>query len=180
MINNPLIKTLEFSYKDSFTLFDALKDPIIKDNTEKFYVPEPHSELQPNSSVFIKKDESIAITNDGPKRIKFIYLNYKGKNMTNPDSSYIQISPNCTGFLARLSISRNVYIPSSLNLDYFIDISKIKYRVDSVTMANDNQIIANDMIYFENLNLLEYPTIDFDIMLKEFNLHKEELFEMYF
>ena len=117
-INNSLLTS---RYPESFTLLDAINDPVIYKNLEKFYVPE----VEIKDSIFIKKDASIAITDDGPKRIKFIYLSADGKNITNPDSSYIQIPLNCKGFLARLSISRNQYTAENLEMDYLVDISKI-------------------------------------------------------
>lgn len=168
--------TINARYKGAFTLLDAIKDPVISENLEKFYVPE--TEIK--ESIFIKKDANIAVTDDGPKRIRFIYLNPQGKNMTNPDFSYVQIPSSCKGFLVRLSISRNHYTPENLNLDYFIDISNIKYRVNSVMMRNNNTVAKQEILQFENIDFSEYSKIDFDRQLKEFILNKGLLFAKYF
>lgn len=163
-------------YPESFTLLDAVKDPIIHENLEKFYVPE----VELHDSIFLKKDVSIAVTDEGPKRIKFIYLNSSGKNVTNPDSSYIQIPLTCKGFIARLSISQNRYTAENLKMDYLIDISNIKYRIDSVMMREESNIVMQQVLHFEDIEFRDYYKIDFDPAIKEFILNKEILFNDYF
>ena len=172
-INTTLIAS---RYPESFTLLDAINDPNISENLEKYYVPE----VEVRDSIFIKKDLSIAVTNDGPKRIRFIYLNAAGKNITNPDSSYIQIPISCKGFLARLSISRNLYTPENLSLDYFIDLSKINYQIDSVIMRENNDITMHQVLHFNNLEFRDYPRIDFDETIRNFISNREILFNQYF
>lgn len=176
MSQTSLSSTMERNYPESFSLIEAIKDPLISDNVEKFYVPQAITE----GSMFIKKDESIAITSEGPKRIRFIYLAPNGKNITSPDASYIQVVPGCKGFLARLSISRSNYTAANLSLDYFIDISKIKYTVDSVMTGENGEIILKDNLRFQNIDFNEYSRVELDINLKDFMKHKEDLFEMYF
>jgi len=176
MTGLPLLNALDAKYKGSFTLMNAINDSLISENVEKFYVPQ----VEIKSSIFIKKDESIAITPTGPRRIRFVYLNPQGKNLTNPDSSFIQIAPSRKGFLARLSISRNTYTAVNLELDYFIDIENIKYKIDSVMMSENNEILLRDVLKFDNLDFNEYSKINFDPLIKDFIIHKEELFEMYF
>lgn len=176
MANLQLTNILSTRYGNTFTLLDAVSDPLICENVEKFYVPE----VKTGTSIFIKKDESIAITSSGPKRIRFIYLNANGKNMTSPDLSYIQIAPNCTGFLARLSVSRNNFTGASLELDYIIDISKISYRIDRTIMANESEILSKDVLKFKNIDFNDYSKINFDSMIKEFELHKDDIFQEFF
>lgn len=172
-VNNSLLNS---RYPETFTLLDAIKDPVIHNNLEKFYVPE--AEIK--DSIFIKKDASIAITDDGPKRIKFIYLSADGKNITNPDSTYIQIPLNCKGFLARLSISRNQYTPENLVMDYLVDISKIKYRMDSVMTRTGGDITIQQVLHFDNIEFYQYNKIMLDRPIKDFILNKGLLFGRYF
>ena len=167
---------LQNRYPESFTLLDAINDSNISENLEKFYVPE----VEIKDSIFIKKDASIAITDEGPVRIRFIYLNAHGKNITDPDSSYIQIPVNCKGFLARLSISRNQYTAENLKLDYFVDISNIEYRFDSIVMKEGTDIVKKNLLRFNNLEFYKYNRIEFDRYIKEFILNKGILFARYF
>lgn len=169
-------KVLESKYNGSITLMNAINDPLISENLENFYVPQ----VEVRGSTFIKKDESVAVTDEGPKKICFIYMNQYGKNITNPDSSFIQIPANNKGFLARLSISRNYYTPENLQLDYLIDISDIRYRIDSVMFANEGNILASSVIHFDNVDFTEYQKVQFDQNIKDFVLHRDELFSMYF
>lgn len=172
-INNQLLSS---RYPESFTLLDAVNDPNIYENLEKFYVPE----VEVRNSIFIKKDASLAVTSEGPKRIRFIYLNAAGKNITNPESSYIQIPQNCKGFLARLSISRNMYTAENLTMDYLIDISNIKYNIDSVMMREDDNITMQQVLHFENIEFRDYPKVEFDKCISDFIVSKEILFNDYF
>ena len=171
-MNNTLLLS---RYPESFTLLDVVNDSVIQENLEKFYVPE----IEVGESIFIKKDMS-AITDIGPKRIKFIYLDAEGKNATNPDSTYIQIPLNCKGFLAKLSISRNQYTPENLVMDYLIDISKIKYRMDGIMSHDGKNIVMQQVLHFENIEFYNYARISFDRSIKEFILNKEVLFNQYF
>lgn len=163
-------------YPESFTLLDVIKDPNIHENLEKFYVPT----IELHESIFIKKDMSIPVTDEGPKRVKFIYLDSTGKNNTDPDSSFIQIPLSCKGFIARLSISQNRYTAENLKMDYLIDISSIKYRVDTVMMRDGSNIVMDQVLHFENIEFADYYRIDFDRSIKEFILNKEILFNQYF
>ena len=167
-------------YHGSFTLMDAINDPLIHDNLEKFYVPQ----IDIRESIFLKKDESITVTDEGPKKIRFIYLNQSGINITSPDASFIQIPKNNKGFLARLSVSRNYFTPEYLELDYLVDISNIKYQVfseyKSQLINGTRQIVLIESLKFENLEIHDYPNIQFDREIKEFILNKGQLFARYF
>ena len=171
-----LSTVIQSKYKETFSLMDAIKDPLIYENLEKFYVPQ----VEIKDSIFIKKDETIAVTDKGPRKIKFIFLNGSGRNITNPDSTYIQLPKNGAGFLARLSISSNYYTPENLEIDYFVDIAKIKYRIDSVMESSNGQILMNDVLHFDNLEIRDYPRVEFDQWIKEFILYKGQLFAKYF
>ena len=176
-----LASRIDNKYHGSFTLMDAINDNLIHENLEKFYVPQ----VENTGAVFIKKDESIAVTNSGPKKICFVYLNAAGKNITNPDASYIQIPASGKGFLARLSISRNAYTAQNLELDYLIDISNIKYRVETEmnpqkNVDGSNSIAMTEILKFENIDIREYPKVEFDREIKEFILNKGQLFATYF
>ena len=97
------------------------------------------------------------------------------------DQSYIQLGFNPTGFLARVSISRNNYTPHALTLDYLIDLQKIYYEDAQVISANKaNQIEFNSRIVFQNIDFSQYSTIEMDNRIREFSLHKEQLFEDFF
>ena len=179
MINNSN-RVIEARYNDSFTLFDVFNDSIIRENTEKFYVPE----VQNTGSVFIKKDMTVT-DKDGIKKIRYIYLNPKGKNITNPDASFIQIPNSCKGFLVRISISGSHTTPEAMSLDYIIDISKIKYKFDTVVYTESingqpGSIVVKDLLKFENLDFTEYQNIEFDESIRNFMMHQKDLFEMYF
>ena len=174
-----LATRMENKYHGSFTLMDAVNDSLICENLGKFYVPT----IETTGATFIKKDETIAVTNRGPVKICFLYLNAAGKNITNPDASYIQIPASGKGFLARLSISRNAYAAQNLELDYLIDIADIKYRVETeMTSGTDgnNAIMMNEVLKFENIELRDYPKVEFDRQIKEFILNKGQLFATYF
>lgn len=180
MLGANLGRVINAKYDGSFTLFDALNDPKISENMEKFYVPR----VEMKESIFIKKDESIAVTNQGPKKIRFIYLNPQGKNVTNPDSSYIQIPQSGKGFLARISLSG--HSPENLEIDYFVDISNIKYTIDTVLMTkldestNRQVVVSQDVIHFQNLEFYDYSKVEFDRWIKEFIFHKGQIFATYF
>lgn len=167
---------IQNKYKETFSLMDAIKDPLIYENLEKFYVPR----IEVKDSIFIKKDETVAVTDRGPRKIKFIFLNSNGKNITNPDSTFIQLPANGAGFLARLSISGNYYTPENLEIDYLVDITKIRYRVDSVMESKNGQILMTDILHFDNLEIRDYPRVEFDQWIKEFILYKGQLFAKYF
>ncbi len=176
-----LMNILDTRYHGSFTIMDVIKDPLIYENLGKMYVPQ----FEMKESIFFKKDDTIAVTETGPRKICYVYLNQHGKNITNPDFSYIQIPNNLKGFLARISISRNSYTPEYLQLDYLIDISKIKYRFDS-ELASENvkdigmSVVRKEVLKFDNIEFSEYDKLDFDRQIKEFILHKGQIFATYF
>ena len=181
--------SLELKYNGIITLEDAYNDEKISSRMEKFYVPPMEITTSGDTkNYFIQKDVSIAISDSGPRRIRFIYLNHRGVNVTNPDSSYIQlvkVGGKCAGFLARMSISKSNFVPNSLMIDYLIDISKIKFRIDSEisTAIGNNGLrtaISHELIRFENMDFSEYGHLMFDERIREFSLNKESLFEDYF
>ena len=47
-------------------------------------------------------------------------------------------------------------------------------------MSENNEILLRDVLKFDNLDFNEYSKINFDPLIKDFIIHKEELFEMYF
>ena len=175
-----LSSRIENKYHGSFTLMDAINDPLIYENLPSLYVPT----VEKCNSTFLKKDYTV-IDNDGPRKVCFIYLNASGKNITNPDSSYIQIPSSNKGFLTRLSISRTAYTAGNLELDYLIDISNIKYKIDTqmnpyLHEDGTGSIIMDEVLKFETLEIRDYPKVEFDRQIKEFILNKGQLFATYF
>ena len=168
------IRVIDTRYNGVFTFTDIINDPLIRQNTEKMYVP--NAEIRDN--IFIKKDETVAVANSSPIKVRFLYLSGSGKLNTNPDASYLQIPNSCKGFLVRLSLDGN--ISENLQLDYIVDLANIKYSIDSVMSSLNNSVVVDEIIHFESLDYNDYPRVNFDPRIKDFFLHKKELFELYF
>lgn len=177
-------KQLELNCPEGwFTFLDAYDKPYISNFLEDGYLPKlerTESSGTDKKNIFIKKDDTII---NGDKILKVIYfhLNKYGRMLTSKDQSYIQLGFNPTGFLARVSISRNNYTPHALTLDYLIDLQRIYYEDAQVISANkSNQIEFNSRIVFQNIDFSQYNTIEMDNRIREFSLHKEKLFEDFF
>lgn len=176
MTNATAIKLLDSRYGGKITLMDAINDSVIIENSEKIYVPE----VEIKDSVFIKNDETI-IKNSAAvhTKIKFMYFNPKGIIMTKPDTSYTQIPKSNKGFLARFSLNGGA-LPENLLLDYFVDISSISYRFETVTFSEENVIKELGIFMFDNLVLSDYPNIEFDKYIVDFMKYRDEILSLYF
>ena len=169
------IRVIDARYNGILTFMDIINDPLIRNNLETLYVPQ----VDIKEAIFLKKDEIISVANSSPVKVKFLYLSGSGKLNINPDSSYIQIPQSCRGFLVRLSLS-GANIAENLQLDYIIDLSNIKYKVDSVFFSENGSVIVNEVLHFESIDYNDYPKVLFDNRIKEFPLNKKEIFELYF
>ena len=179
-----IVNLLDMKYKGSFTLTDVYRDGLISENLPYFYVPA--FEIV-NNDLFIKNENSSYSTDLGPVAIRYIILNKSGKVITEPNTSYTNVPKFLDGFLARLSVLKTRYTPNDLSLDYFIDMGHIEYEVASTMKAeksnsdnNEYQIIKDSKIYFKNIDFRKYGNIEFDVMLKEFILNRELIFNKYF
>ena len=169
------IRVIDARYNGILSFTDILNDPLVRSNLEILYVPQ----VDVREAIFLKKDELITVSNSSPVKVKFLYLSGSGKLNVNPDSSYIQIPQSCKGFLVRLSLS-GASIAENLQLDYIIDLSNIKYKVDSIFSTENGSVIVNEVLHFESIDYNDYPKVVFDSRIKEFPLNKKEIFELYF
>lgn len=176
MTDNNYQNILDRRYEGTFTLLDVYNDPMIHENLETLYVPE----VKITDHIFIKKDASIAVTDNGPQRIRFIYLDKNGRNVTDPEATYIQIPNKCKGFLARVRIPMNQYVASSLELDYLIDIEKIQYKCERIYSRQGDSVVESDILKFENIDFSKYTHVNIDNHIKEFILNKGIIFSRYF
>lgn len=144
-------------------------------NFAQGYLPEiQYKDLNSVQDIFMKtisKDFSI----DGAKCIRFIPITSKGK-IYEDITMWTQILPQ--SFVARISCSHRNFDPSSLSLDYFIDL-------DNIQLNNDTEF-GGQIITFINKDLSEGYTyrddrkIEIDELIADFNNHKDEVFYEYF
>lgn len=171
-------KLLNMRYNGSFTLLEALSDKMIYESLlEEKWLPEVIKD-EKSGQIFIRRESFFGLKQGNPKKICYLYFNPHGTNKTDSESSYIQIGTACKGFLMRLSaVGKN---PSSLTLDYFIDIAKIHYQVETLYARYEDTVISSSYINLLNLDFNEYRNVTFDRLITEFELHKENLFREYF
>ncbi len=167
---------IDTKYNNTITLMDAIDDPLIYENLEYLYVPR----LRTRDPLFINTTETIISKySNTHTKVKFVYYNYRGINMTNEDFSCVQLPTSKKGFLARISLT-GARVPENLSLDYFIDISKIEYDFVTIINTNKNVIEKYGVIRFKDLLISDYPEVAFDNNIIDFINQRKNILDMYF
>ena len=163
-----LIELIEMSKKRAL---QYPEDP----NFPKGYLPTmQYSDKNSISDIFmdtINKTFDI----DGAQCVRFILLDHKGRIY--PDlEKWTQVLPN--SFLARISCSYRNFNPSSLTLDYFIDMNEIQLNNEteygSTTISMINKEIVGGYVTRGT------QKIEIDPRIAEFNSNKENIFLDFF
>jgi hypothetical protein len=142
---------IDIKYKGVITLFDAINDPIIQRKLEPHYLPEI-VEMEGIEGLYIANRAYNRDTLQGPQKIGYLYLDSKGICRTDSEMTYTQINKKCKGFLARFSLFMSINSnPEGMILDYFVDISNIKYRIHSIIDNDESFIMYRDVLEFQNI-----------------------------
>ena len=180
--NNTLIFNKNGFTNKTFTLLELLEmskkralqypeDP----NFPKGYLPTmQYSDKDPISDIFmdtINKTFDI----DGAQCVRFILLDHKGRIY--PDlEKWTQVLPN--SFLARISCSYRNFNPSSLTLDYFIDMNEI--QLNNETSYGSTTISVIDKTITAGYVSRGTQKIEIDPKIADFNNNKEIIFLDFF
>ena len=163
-----LIELIEMSKKRAL---QYPEDP----NFPKGYLPTmQYSDKNSISDIFmdtINKTFDI----DGAQCVRFILLDHKGKIY--PDlEKWTQVLPN--SFLARVSCSYRNFNPSSLTLDYFIDMNEI--QLNNETSYGSTTISVIDKNITAGYVSRGTQKIEIDPKIADFNNNKEIIFLDFF
>ena len=163
-----LIELIEMSKKRAL---QYPEDP----NFPKGYLPTmQYSDKNSISDIFmdtINKTFDI----DGAQCVRFILLDHKGKIY--PDlEKWTQVLPN--SFLARVSCSYRNFNPSSLTLDYFIDMNEI--QLNNETSYGSTTISVIDKTITAGYVSRCTQKIEIDPKIADFNNNKEIIFLDFF
>ena len=163
-----LIELIEMSKKRAL---QYPEDP----NFPKGYLPTmQYSDKNSISDIFmdtINKTFDI----DGAQCVRFILLDHKGRIY--PDlEKWTQVLPN--SFLARISCSYRNFNPSSLTLDYFIDMNEI--QLNNETSYGSTTISVIDKAITAGYVSRGAQKIEIDPKIADFNNNKEIIFLDFF
>ena len=163
-----LIELIEMSKKRAL---QYPEDP----NFPKGYLPTmQYSDKNSISDIFmdtINKTFDI----DGAQCVRFILLDHKGRIY--PDlEKWTQVLPN--SFLARISCSYRNFNPSSLTLDYFIDMNEI--QLNNETSYGSTTISVIDKAITAGYVSRGTQKIEIDPKIADFNNNKEIIFLDFF
>lgn len=163
-----LVKLYELSKK-------RYEDDPSAPNFEKGYLPElQYSDPNSIKDIFM---HTISKTFDisGANCVRYILIDRKGRIYEDLEP-WTQVLPN--SFLARVSCSYRNFDPSSLELDYFIDLTDIQlnnesdYGSDIITVI-DKELSAGFVTRGDT-------KIQIDDRISDFNNHKNEVFVDFF
>lgn len=172
-----LKESIEKKYPTGFSLYSLIRDHLLNSNTNIFYVPS----FDTNDSRFmIAKDTHYDKETNTTEKVQYLYFSKSGDLRTFQDDQVMQVPLKPVGFIARISINKQNYIPEALTLDYLIDISNLKYTIHDTYYRSGNDIISAETIGIESIELKDYPNINFHPYIKEFFKYKKEIFDYYF
>lgn len=112
---------------------------------------------------------------DGVDCIRFLLLDKTGKIY--PDmNDWTQVLPN--SFLARVSCSLRNFDPSSVTLDYFIDMNEVQISNEEEYGSETSTLISKEIV--DGYVLRGSEKIQIDSRIAEFNLNKQTVFLDFF
>ena len=112
---------------------------------------------------------------DGAQCVRFILLDHKGRIYSDLDK-WTQVLPD--SFLARISCSYRNFNPSSLTLDYFIDMNEI--QLNNETSYGSTTISVIDKMITAGYVSRGTQKIEIDPKIADFNNNKEIIFLDFF
>lgn len=144
-------------------------------NFEKRYLPElQYSDPNSIKDIFLRTSEK-TFDISGSNCVRYILIDRKGKIYEDLDP-WTQVLPN--SFLARVSCSYRNFDPSSLELNYFIDLNDIQLNNESDYGSNIITVIDKEIS--AGFVTRDDKKIQIDDRISDFNNHRNEIFIDFF
>lgn len=144
-------------------------------NFEMGYLPKMQYE-DPNSirDIFLYTKEKI-FGIEGAQCVRFILLDRRGNIYENLEP-WTQVLPN--SFLARVSCSYRNFDPSTLSLDYFVDMTSIQIN-NEAAFGSSSMSLINKEIVADHVER-DGKAIKIDDRIADFNNYRNEVFVDFF